>query len=55
MCDEAHHLFKNQDNVKFLSGENRAIFLVHNNFIYKRFNGHKPKNFHNAFGEKFKI
>lgn len=45
MSNEGHPLYKDHDNVKFLFGNNSALLLVHNSFVYKRTSGRVPKTF----------
>lgn len=42
MTDEVDNVYKNQQSVKFLRGDWNALLLIHDNFIYQRFNGNFP-------------
>lgn len=43
MNNEVSSIYKNHGSVKFLVGKWKTLLLVHENFIYQRFNGHFPK------------
>lgn len=43
MTDEVNQIYKNQQSVKFVQGKYKTLLLIHEQFMYQRFNGNFPK------------
>ncbi len=43
MNQEVHEVYKNHEDVKFLTGDLKVLLLVYDNYVYKRINSRWPK------------